>query len=100
MTEKDIWLSLEEANVEYNEWIARKVIEEGKSYLHLYVEVGLDNTLSEDEFQKVVSHSLATINKDIKDMKEMLDYDPLKPPHMNPTKEQLGVLIKEKKIKS
>ena len=63
----------------------------------------------------------------IKDMKEMLAYDPLKlnllnpgafsaymeyqqsqgadlahtkPPHMNPTKEQLGILIKEKKIKS
>jgi hypothetical protein len=67
------------------------------------------------------------VNKDIKDMKKILDYDPLKlnllnpgafasymayqqsqgadlahtkPPHMNPTKEQLGILIKEKKFKS
>ncbi len=127
LTEKDIWLSLEEADLDYNEWIARKVIEDEKSYLHLYVEVGLENTLSEDEVQRIVSESMENINKDIKDMKEMLAYDPIKlnilntgafaaymeyqqsqgadlahtkPPHMNPTKEQLGVLIKEKKFKS
>ncbi len=127
LTEKDIWLSLEKAGIEYNEWIARKVIDDEKSYLHLYVEVDPANKLDEGEVRKLVSESLSNINKDIKDMKEMLGYDPLKlnllnpgafaaymeyqqsqgadlahtkPPHMNPTKEQLGVLIKEKKIKS
>ena len=127
LTEKDIWLSLEAAEVEYNEWIARKVIEDGKSYLHLFVEVGLENKLSEDQFKILISDTLSKTNHDIQDMKDMLGYDPLKlnllnpgafksymdymqsqgadlahtkPPHMNPTKEQLGVLIKEKKLKS
>jgi hypothetical protein len=127
LTEKDIWLALEESNVDYNEWIARKVIDNDRSYLHLFVEVDPKNHLDEDEVRELVSESLSTINKDIKDMKEMLGYDPLKlnllnpgafsaymdyqqsqgadlahtkPPHMNPTKEQLGVLIKEKKFKS
>jgi hypothetical protein len=127
LTEKDIWLALEEADVEYNEWIARKVISDDKSYLHLYVEVDPKERLNEEEVRDLVSESLSIVNKDIKDMKEMLGYDPLKlnllnpgafaaymdyqqsqgadlahtkPPHMNPTKEQLGVLIKEKKIKS
>lgn len=127
LTEKDIWLSLEDADVEYNEWIARKVIDDGKSYLHLFVEVNSDNHLDEDDFREKVTQSLSKINKDIKDMKEMLSYDPVKlnllnpgafqsymeymqsqgadlahtkPPHMNPTKEQLGVLIKERKFKS
>ncbi len=127
LTEKDIWLALEEADVKYNEWIARKVIVDEKSYLHLYVEVDPKEHQNEDEVRNLVSESLATVNKDIKDMKEVLGYDPLKlnllnpgafaaymdyqqsqgadlahtkPPHMNPTKEQLGVLIKEKKIKS
>ena len=127
LTEKDIWQSLEDAKVEYNEWIARKVIDEGKSYLHLFVEINPDNTHDESTFRDLVSESLSKINSDIKDMKEMLGYDPLKlnllntgafqsymeymqsqgadlahtkPPHMNPTKEQLGVLIKERKFKS
>jgi hypothetical protein len=127
LTEKDIWYSLEDADVEYNEWIARKVIDEDKSYLHLYVEVDPNNHLDEEEIRSRVSDSLSKINKDIKDMKEMLAYDPLrlnllnpgafasymdyqqshgadlahtKPPHMNPTKDELGVLIKEKKLKS
>ena len=125
LTEKDIWLSLENSGIEYNEWIARKVIEDDKSYLHLFVEVDPKNKLDEAEVRDMVSESLSKINKDIKDMKEMLAYDPLKlnllnpgafasymayqqsqgadlahtkPPHMNPTKEQLGILIKEKKF--
>jgi len=127
LTEKDIWLALEEADIEYNEWIARKVIVDDKSYLHLYVEVDPNEHQKEEKVRELVSESLASINKDINDMKDMLGYDPLKlnllnpgafasymayqqsqgadlahtkPPHMNPTKDQLGVLIKEKKIKS
>ena len=127
LTEKDIWKAMEEAGVEYNEWIARKELTDDKSYLHLFVEVDPKNSLEDGEFKKLVKKSLLNINKDIKDMEEMLGYDPLKldllnpgafksymdyqqsqgadlahtkPPHMNPTKEQLGILIKEKKFKS
>ncbi len=126
LTEKDIWLAVEEATVDYHEWIARKEILDGKAYLHLFVEVDPKNKLDEVEFKKRVKTGLKTINKDYKDLEDMLDYDALKltllnpgafksymdyqqsqgadlahtkPPHMNPTKDQLGVLIKEKKIK-
>ena len=127
LTEKDIWLSLEAAGIDCHEWIARKVIVDNKSYLHLFVEVGSNNHFDEAKVKELVRESLKNINKDIKDMEEMLGYDPLKlnllnpgafsaymeyqksqgadlahtkPPHMNPTKEQLGVLIKDKKFKS
>ena len=127
LTEKDIWHSLEDADVNYNEWIARKTIEDNRSYLHLFVEVNSDNHLDEEAFRQLFTESLSKINKDIKDLKEILGYDPVKlnllnpgafssymeymqsqgadlahtkPPHMNPTKEQLGVLIKERKFKS
>ena len=107
-------------------WIARKEILDGKAYLHLFVEVDPRNKLDEVEFKKRVKTGLKTINKDYKDLEDMLDYDALKltllnpgafksymdyqqsqgadlahtkPPHMNPTKDQLGVLIKDKKIK-
>ncbi len=127
LTEKDIWLAMEESGVEYNEWIARKDLTDDKTYLHLFVEVDPKSSLEVGEFKKLVKKSLININQDIKDLEEMLGYDPLKldllnpgafnaymdyqksqgadlahtkPPHMNPTKEQLGVLIKEKKFKS
>jgi hypothetical protein len=127
LTEKDIWNAMENAHVEYNEWIARKEMVDGKAYLHLFVEGDPQNKLEEDEFRLRVKESLFKTNNDIKDMEEMLGYDPLKlnllnpgafhsymeyqksqgadlahtkPPHMNPTKEQLGVLIKERKFKS
>jgi hypothetical protein len=127
LTEKDIWQAMEESGVEYNEWIARKELTDDKAYLHLFVEVDPKNSLEDGEFKKLVKKSLININKDIKDMEEMLGYNPLKldllnpgafksymdyqqsqgadlahtkPPHMNPTKEQLGILIKEKKFKS
>ena len=127
LTEKDIWHAMENADVEYNEWIARKELVEEKAFLHLFVEGDPDNALGEEEFRNRVKESLIKTNNDIKDMEEMLGYDPLKlnllnpgafhsymeyqksqgadlahtkPPHMNPTKEQLGVLIKERKFKS
>lgn len=127
LTEKDIWFALENAGIDYNEWIARKEIVDKKSYLHLFVEVDPKNNFDEAKVREMVSESLKNVNKDIIDMEEMLGYDPLKlnllnpgafsaymdymksqgadlahtkPPHMNPTKEQLGILIKEKKFKS
>ncbi len=127
LTEKDIWLAMEDSGVEYNEWIARKDLTDDKTYLHLFVEVDPKSSLEVGEFKKLVKKSLININQDIKDLEEMLGYDPLKldllnpgafnsymeyqksqgadlahtkPPHMNPTKEQLGILIKEKKFKS
>lgn len=127
LTEKDIWHSLENAGVHYNEWIARKTMDDNRTYLHIFVEVNSENKHDEETFRQLVSESLSIINKDIKDMKEILGYDPVrvnllnqgafqsymeymqsqgadlahtKPPHMNPTKEQLGVLIKERKFKS
>lgn len=127
LTEKNIWNAMEDADVEYNEWIARKEIIDEKVYLHLFVEADPNNKLGEDEFRNRVKKSLGRINNEIVEMEELMGYDPLKlnllnpgafnsymeyqksqgadlahtkPPHMNPTKEQLGVLIKERKFKS
>ncbi|HDD61220.1 MAG: GH3 auxin-responsive promoter [Chloroflexota bacterium] len=127
LTEKDIWFAMEKTGLDYNEWIARKVISDDKTYLHLYVEAGSNHGLTEEEFRIKIKQSLQKVNSGVQDLEDMLGYDPLKfnllnpgafqsymeyqksqgadlahtkPPHMNPTKEQLGVLIKEKKFKS
>ncbi len=127
LTEKDIWFAMEESGVEYNEWIARKEVVDNRSYLHLFVEVGPENDLGEEEIRQKVKDTLYKINDDMKSIEEMLNYDPLKlnilnpgafqaymeymrsqgadlahtkPPHMNPSKEQLGILIKDRKFKS
>jgi hypothetical protein len=127
LTEKDIWAAMEATEIDYNEWIARKEMIDGKAHLHIFVEAGPDHGLTEEELRLLVKKSLQEVNSDVADLEEMLAYDPLKlnllnpgafsaymeyqksqgadlahtkPPHMNPTKEQLGVLIKEKKFKS
>ncbi len=127
LTEKDIWAAMEATEIDYNEWIARKDMVDGKAHLHLYVEADPKDGMTEEDVRLKVKKCLQEINSDMIDLEEMLGYDPLqlnmlnpgafnaymeyqksqgadlahtKPPHMNPTKEQLGVLIKEKKFKS
>jgi hypothetical protein len=84
LTEKDIWLAMENAKVEYNEWIARKEMVEDKAYLHLFVEAGPDNGLGEEEFRGLVKSSLYEVNNDLQEMEDMLGYDPLKLNILNP----------------
>jgi hypothetical protein len=37
-TEKSLWQSIEAADIDYVDWIAKKDVENGKPYLHLYIE--------------------------------------------------------------
>ncbi len=126
LTEKDIWTAVENARVDYNEWIARKEIQDGKAYLHLFLEIDPKNRLEAEEMKTRIKAGLKKINKDFQDLEEMLAYDAMKltllnpgafksymdyqqsqgadlahtkPPHMNPTKDQLGILIKDVKVK-
>jgi hypothetical protein len=126
ITERDIWESIEATGINYHEWVARKVEQEGKTYMHLFIELESSISLDAEEVRQKVSDSLKTINTDFADLEDMMDYQALKisllnpgsfgaymdyqksqgadlghtkPPHMKPTKEQMSTLLRDKKIK-
>lgn len=126
LTEKDIWLAIDNAGEEYHDWVARKDTEDHKVYLHLFVESDNPQKIDIDHYKLEIGKNLQKINRDYMDLQDMLEYDPLritllqpgsfsaymdyqqsqgadlahtKPPHMRPSPEQLQRLLKEVKIK-
>ena len=127
LTEKDIWEAIEKTGVDYSGWVARKDVKDGKAYLHLFLELESASDIDQDLVKEKVNQSLKNISSEYSDIKEMLGYDALnltllnpgafgaymdyqqsqgadlahtKPPHMKPTKEQLEVLLQDKKMSS
>jgi hypothetical protein len=126
LTEKDIWGAVDSAGFEYRDWVARKELKDGKAYIHLFVELKSPKDIDQDKIKEMIDSALCDENSDYKDMKEILDYDALnltllnpgafgnymdyqqsqgadlahtKPPHMKPTKKQLEILLKGRKMK-
>jgi hypothetical protein len=126
ITERDIWKSIENSGVDYHEWVARKDITDGNTYLHIFLELDSSTKLSEKTVTDNINKNLREINTDFADLEDMLDYQALKltllnpgsfgaymdyqqsqgadlahtkPPHMKPNKEQMSKLLKDRKIK-
>jgi hypothetical protein len=127
LTEKDIWSAIDIASVDYHDWVARKEVKDHRSYLHLYIEVENPQRIDKEKYRIDIHKHLRKINSDIKDLEDMLGYDPLKltllrpgsfgsymeyqesqgadlahtkPPHMQPSGEQLSELMKDRRIKN
>lgn len=127
LTERDIWGAIQATGIEYTDWVARKEIIDDKAHLHLFVELKSPRDHEYDQIKKKIKQSLCDVNPDFADLESMLDYDALelellnpgafgaymdyqqshgadlahtKPPHMKPTKKQLEVLLKDKKMKA
>jgi hypothetical protein len=125
LTEKDIWEAIESVGFEYTDWVARKEIKDNRSFLHLFVELISPRELEENHIKEKIDQALCEVNSDYADLRSMLDYDALKltllnpgafgsymdyqqsqgadlahtkPPHMKPTKQQLEVLLKDRKM--
>jgi len=109
--EKDIWYAIEETGAKYVDWTARKEILEGKSIVHIYLELKPDEKKSLKAIEKTIEKSLKKNHPDFEGMEEILgggnlkvtklpegafnhyiesqraagaDLAHLKPPHMQP----------------
>ncbi|MDO9545622.1 MAG: GH3 auxin-responsive promoter family protein [Pelolinea sp.] len=120
-TEKTIWHALEGSGIKYVDWTARKETVDGKSILHLYLELDETEKSSPTVLKKMIKKSLNKVDSDFGDMEKMMDDDYLsitklpsgafnnyiqsqreagadlahiKPPHMQPKDKQLEKLMK------
>lgn len=125
LTETDLWTSIEETGVDYREWVARKELSNKKAYLHLFIETDEPHKIDQELYKNKINQKLKEINSDYADLQDMLAYYPLKltllrpgsfaaymdyqegqgadlahtkPPHMQPSKEQLSKLIEDRKV--
>ena len=74
-TEKTIWLALEKSGIGYIDWAARKETNNGKSLLHVYLELKEDEKSSLSELSSKVKNGLKTINAEFADMEEIMGDD-------------------------
>jgi len=120
-TEKTIWMALEASGVEYVDWAARKEIDDGKSFLHLYLELSDNSGIADNFLKERIIKGLNSTNPEFGHMEEIMgdghvkitvlpegafnnyieaqriagaDLAHIKPPHMEPTDEVLAKLGK------
>lgn len=119
MTEKSIWQAIENANIPYVDWTARKDVFDGKPVLHIYIELKGDSPASEQDVASVVDEQLKLLDDDYTNLESMLGLRPiivtllksgafqafmmkrmaegadlahLKPKHINPSDQVLSIL--------
>jgi hypothetical protein len=78
LTERDIWKAIEESELPYQDWVARKEIIDGEPILHLYIEPKANQTFIEEEAKVKIDNILNNLVSDYQDLKNMLKKDPLR----------------------
>jgi len=76
LTERDIWQALEEADVPYVDWTARKEYLERQPILHIYVE--LREKRDKEEVKRAIHRRLRAIHHPYGELEDMLGIDPLR----------------------
>jgi hypothetical protein len=121
LTERTVWRAIDEADFAYTDWVAVKDYGDGQAFLHLYIET--DGDLPVDAIRERIHGNLKRLDPDYADLESVWDSDPLrvtvlpegshrqyyetrqregadlahlKPPHMNPSAQVLGLLLMPK----
>jgi len=76
LDEKTVWQAIANSGISYTEWTLRKEYYEGKSILHLYME--LKEEMATEEVERIVHESLGASEFDYRDMDSMLEIQPLR----------------------
>lgn len=124
LTEKSIWKAIDSTGLEYNDWVARKYVNEEYPSVHLYIELAKSTSIPEQKVQEMIRQSFSARFSDYNDMKEMLGGEPvsvtllpegsfaaymkskteegadlghLKPPHMKPSDNVMNKLVINRK---
>ncbi len=122
LTEKTIWQAIENSGVEYVDWTVRKEIEAQQPILHLYVELK-DTSQDIERVTEAMHANLKNLDPDYRALEEILGLEPcrvtllppqaferyylerkdagadlahLKPPHVNPSDEDIERLLRSK----
>ena len=119
LDEKTVWQAIQNTDIPYVDWSARKEYMQEKPVLHIYLELSRDN-LDRDEVQRLIDQQLTALDNDYGDLRSMTGVEPvvvtllnqgtfqqylekkraagfdlahLKPPHMNPPEQVLDELL-------
>lgn len=76
LDEKTIWQAMENIGLKYNEWIAFKEFDKGKSFLRLFIE--LTEPRDAAELEKTIDKQLKVIDTDYKDIDYYLGMIPVR----------------------
>jgi len=76
LDEKTIWQAIANTGIRYEEWSARKELEESTPVVRLYIE--LKEEIEVDELEKRVHQELVNLNNDYRDLESMLGIRPLR----------------------
>jgi len=74
--EKTVWQSIVNTGVKHEEWTIRKEYEQDKPILHLYIEV--KEQLESKDVERLICDQLSSIDKDFKNLQDMLGIQPLR----------------------
>jgi hypothetical protein len=78
LTEREIWKAIHATGIKYQDWLARKEIQNNEPVLHVYVEPKPRADISPQEFKKQLDRQLSDRIPDFRDAKEMLGRDLLR----------------------
>jgi hypothetical protein len=118
LTEKTIWQAITEASCANTDWVARKEYRGGQAVVHLYIEANGQSRA--EDIRERIQRNLQRLDPDYGELEEVWKVDPLqvtllplgsfeayyearqregadlahlKPQHMNPSEQALGVLL-------
>jgi hypothetical protein len=83
LTERTIWQALENSDIPYAGWTARKELNNNKTTLHLYLELKEDNGLTGEQIAAMVYEQIKKIDdglyvyKDIDNLEQLIDFKPI-----------------------
>lgn len=76
LDERMMWQALENCDIKYEEWSARKEYNRDQTYLSLYLE--LKEPMEVTEIERLVDHQLKIVDVDYRDMEAMLGIQPVR----------------------
>jgi hypothetical protein len=76
--EKDIWKAIDDSGVKYIDWTARKEVEGGRPFVHIYLELKPEEKTPLNKISKQVEKNLKKSRPDFADMESIVGGDNLK----------------------
>jgi len=120
-TETSIWKALDDSGVKYEDWTARKEYQDGRSILHIYVELKQKEEKEFQEIEELITNQIRIVHTEFAEMEDIFgdgqlkisllpmgafsryieaqrqagaDLAHIKPPHMQPQDQIMERLLK------
>ena len=82
LTERIIWQAIENTNIPYADWTARKEIVEGRPALHLYIElkegyIASERGMAAAVYEQIKKLDDGFIHQDLESIERLIDFEPI-----------------------